>query len=160
MPINADEIIQRAFDKGIDIGANAAQGWIDRTFSAGQSRQEQAKNPLPPPTPPIPSPAPSAVNQPSWQLRVLKSPGGSQSFRIDRLPLVIGRDAAYSNWVIPDTSVSHRHAEIFAYDGKLWIKDLGSTNHTIVNGQIVTSAELEPGDTITLGSTVIQIVYA
>ena len=51
-----------------------------------------------------------------------------------------------------DLDVSARHARIESSDGRYWLRDLGSTNGTFVNGtRIVTSRELRNGDVITLG---------
>jgi pSer/pThr/pTyr-binding forkhead associated (FHA) protein len=41
-------------------------------------------------------------------------------------------------------------------DGTWTLTDLGSTNGTRLNGQTVQSHELSDGDTITIGTTVIE----
>src|SRR4051812_38878702 len=49
-------------------------------------------------------------------------------------------------------TISRRHAEI-VHDpfGRWWIRDLGSHNGTLVNGNRVTEAVIKPGDRIQVG---------
>jgi pSer/pThr/pTyr-binding forkhead associated (FHA) protein len=73
-------------------------------------------------------------------------------FPLDKLPLVIGRspEAAIR---VRDRWVSRRNCEIVSIDGSLVIRDLGSKNGTLVNGQHVREASLTPGDRLTVGMT-------
>jgi DNA-binding NtrC family response regulator len=59
---------------------------------------------------------------------------------------------------LTDKTVSRHHAEIVAHAGHYIIRDLGSTNGTIVNGQRIREEVLEIGAVITLGYT--QLIYA
>lgn len=52
-----------------------------------------------------------------------------------------------------DTSVSRRHAEIVVTPAAVYIKDLGSTNGTFVDGARVQQQQLSDGSVIRLGST-------
>jgi len=64
---------------------------------------------------------------------------------------------------IPDDEASRKHALFEKRDDGIYIKDLGSTNELLVNGQIVDEALLQHGDKIEFGKTVIQfqgIVHA
>ena len=54
---------------------------------------------------------------------------------------------------ILDAGASREHAVIRFSTGGCVIEDLGSTRGTFVNGEIVQSAELKDGDTITIGDT-------
>jgi len=73
-----------------------------------------------------------------------------------RLPLtdpltLVGR-GPQSSLQLVDGSVSTRHAEIEERGGKHFVRDLGSLNHTFVNGiQIAGEAQLGPGDQIAFG---------
>lgn len=70
---------------------------------------------------------------------------------------VIGRDSESADVVIPDPNVSRRHA-LLTFDGNRWtIKDLNSTNGTVVNGQEIVERVLVPGDYITLGKTDLEL---
>ena len=49
--------------------------------------------------------------------------------------------------------VSSHHAEIIRRGDGYLLRDLGSTNGTMVNGQRVSAVALNPGDMIQLGTT-------
>lgn len=62
--------------------------------------------------------------------------------------------------VIEDPSVSRRHARIVREDEQYLIRDLGSTNGTLVNSDKVTDDRaLVHGDTIQLGGSEISLVF-
>jgi len=73
-------------------------------------------------------------------------------FPLDKLPLVIGRSTE-ATLRVQDRLVSRRNCEIVRIDGSLVVRDLGSTNGTLVNGQHITEAPLTPGDRLTVGTT-------
>jgi pSer/pThr/pTyr-binding forkhead associated (FHA) protein len=52
---------------------------------------------------------------------------------------------------LEDVSVSGRHAEIRLMDENCHLKDLNSTNGTLVNGAPVTSVQLHAGDRVRFG---------
>src|SRR4051812_12262722 len=52
---------------------------------------------------------------------------------------------------LEDPSVSSRHAEIVVMAQNCYLKDRGSTNGTVVNGQTVTETQLRAGDRIRFG---------
>jgi pSer/pThr/pTyr-binding forkhead associated (FHA) protein len=52
---------------------------------------------------------------------------------------------------LEDNSVSGRHAQIAVIAQNCFLKDLGSTNGTLVNGQAVTEVQLRTGDRIQFG---------
>jgi hypothetical protein len=57
---------------------------------------------------------------------------------------------------IADKGASRQHAQIRHAHGTYTITDLGSTNGTRLNGQVIQSRELADGDRITIGSTVLE----
>jgi pSer/pThr/pTyr-binding forkhead associated (FHA) protein len=64
--------------------------------------------------------------------------------------ITIGR--APDNMItIEDPSVSGRHAELRLVGDKHQLKDIGSTNGTLVNGSSITEAQLGHGDRIRFG---------
>ncbi|MBX9397320.1 FHA domain-containing protein [Streptomyces sp. TRM72054] len=70
----------------------------------------------------------------------------------------IGR-ASHNDLVVDDLIVSRRHAELRAHvDGTYEIVDLGSDNGTYLNGQLVTSALIGPGDIIGIGHSAFCLV--
>jgi hypothetical protein len=48
-------------------------------------------------------------------------------------PLILGRDAL-CGVIVPDATVSRKHAKLFVSEGQLWCSDLHSSNGTKVNG--------------------------
>jgi hypothetical protein len=83
--------------------------------------------------------------------------GGDQPrvVRIGEGTLTLGRLAA-CEVVIHDPGASRRHAQIHGQDGAWTLTDLGSTNGTQLNGQVVQQRQLADGDRITIGTTVIE----
>ena len=68
--------------------------------------------------------------------------------------LVIGRDAQ-ADVIIASPLISRRHACIYRENGQYLVKDLGSTNHTFLNGrQLEDARPLQPGDSIRLGAAI------
>ena len=63
----------------------------------------------------------------------------------------IGRERQPHNIVLRDSNVSRRHAQL-VYDGTNWhIKDLHSTNGTLVNNVVIDDCILRNGDLLTFG---------
>jgi hypothetical protein len=58
--------------------------------------------------------------------------------------------------VIHDPGASRRHAQILRQNGTWTLTDLGSTNGTQLNGQVVQQRELVDGDRVTIGTTVLE----
>lgn len=72
--------------------------------------------------------------------------GESVAFPLDAETLVVGRDGA--TIVIDEPLVSRQHARIERRDGGWVLIDLGSTNLTRINGDIVRERELAHGDEV------------
>lgn len=74
-----------------------------------------------------------------------------------QLPVFLGRSET-CDITINDGLLSRKHSEIrFNEAGRLEIRDLGSTNLTIVNERDIESHELKDGDIILLGETEIRV---
>jgi hypothetical protein len=66
---------------------------------------------------------------------------------------VLGRSKE-CDCVVRDPNVSRRHAELRRGESGDWqIVDLGSTNGVKVNGRLVETSRLSPGDDVVLGTT-------
>ncbi len=70
--------------------------------------------------------------------------------------LLLGREEA-CDVVLPDRSVSRRHARLIFRDGSWVICDLQSTNGTAVNNVRVGRCQLHPGDCVALGGEQLMI---
>lgn len=85
-----------------------------------------------------------------------------------RSEILVGR-ADDCDLCLADPTVSGQHARIYERDGLLRIQDLGSTNGSFVVGpelaaecelRSAMTADLQPGMTVTLGSTRIEVLGA
>lgn len=82
---------------------------------------------------------------------------GSEPIVISRDLSLVGRKRTLCDVVLDNSSVSKLHCAIARTDGLLFIRDLGSTNGTKVNGQKVTRGALLPGDELAFGSVKFKI---
>lgn len=72
--------------------------------------------------------------------------------------LTMGRAAGCHVALPDDTYVSQLHARVFERDGVSFVEDMGSTNGTYVNGNLVSSpVPLRRGDRLQVGSTVLEV---
>ena len=96
------------------------------------------------------------VKQGEASLIVIRGePQGKRYLLTDEL-MALGRDPAVP-LAINDSNVSRRHAEIIKRDGKVFLKDLGSTNGSFINDKkVVGEAELHKEDMIKMGNTILK----
>ncbi|MEI8127093.1 MAG: DUF3662 and FHA domain-containing protein [Actinomycetota bacterium] len=80
-------------------------------------------------------------------------------YPIGKEPLIIGR-ANDCDVIVADKNVSRRHAEVWRTSEGVAIKDLGSTNGTIVNGHRITAVSLSPRDEVLVGPLRFRIELA
>lgn len=92
------------------------------------------------------------IRQTGYALEVMEGPLAGKSFRLEGFPVVLGRRDS-CDIVLPDASVSRRHARIEPQKGNWVVTDLGSSNGTFVNGVRIESTALSPGDSVKLGAT-------
>lgn len=111
----------------------------------------QPFTPVATPAPGMPSPPPKAP-QPTRTLVALNGPLTGSRFDIGATPVVAGRASPQLSLAF-DGSASRHHAEFVLMPEGLKVRDLGSTNGTLVNGQRVTETILRPGDEVQLGIT-------
>jgi len=69
---------------------------------------------------------------------------------------VIGRSPS-ADLLLEDPESSVRHALVTAREGRFFIRDLGSSNGTLVNGERIREAPLVPGDEIVIGQTAVRV---
>ena len=86
---------------------------------------------------------------------VVREDGGERMVALSSETVTIGR-LADCDVVLKDKGASRKHVQLKRRDGAWTLTDLGSTNGTRLNGQTVQFRELSDGDTITIGSTVIE----
>lgn len=82
----------------------------------------------------------------------LRSASGD-TIPITDAPLVVGRDAGLGLSLVGESTVSRRHAEVVQRGGTVYVRDLGSTNGTYVNGsKLQAETALRPGDEVQFGA--------
>lgn len=77
---------------------------------------------------------------------------GGRPIVINRDVTVVGRQKDQCDFLLDRSSISKLHCLIVRTDGLLFIRDLGSTNGTKVNGQRVVRGALLPGDELAFAS--------
>jgi transcriptional regulator with GAF, ATPase, and Fis domain len=90
------------------------------------------------------------------KLLVISGPLQGREFVVNRDSFTIG-SGSHNDLLIADSTVSKRHCEIVVDQHGYLIRDLDSTNGTLVQGVRVSSAHLAPGSEIQLGKT--RIVF-
>ena len=83
----------------------------------------------------------------------LISTEGERSIRLKKDVTIVGRKRGVCDIFIDRSSISKLHCIIVKTDGLLFIRDLGSTNGTKVNGQRVTRGALLPGDELSFANS-------
>jgi pSer/pThr/pTyr-binding forkhead associated (FHA) protein len=100
--------------------------------------------------------------QKTFALEVMEAPDRSEVMEKKLYPVrnisTIGRGKD-NTIILNDPYVSSKHAEVFTEGGRLFLKDLNSTNKTYKNGASVSGIEeIAEGDTIKIGQTLFRIV--
>jgi len=83
--------------------------------------------------------------------------GGGPPVTLHKAINVVGRSSKLCDVVVEHTSVSKQHCMLVKTDGLLYLRDLGSTNGTRVNGQRVIRGAWLPGDMLTLSGVSYRI---
>src|SRR5580704_8818834 len=88
------------------------------------------------------------------RLLCIKGADEGKQFELTEGTFTVGRDAT-SDFRLHDTEVSRRHADFSGADGSWSLVDKGSANGTFVNNHRVETTNLQPGDQIHLGQTIL-----
>jgi len=90
-------------------------------------------------------------------LAVIAGPDAGSVYRIEKPRVTIGRASA--DLTLNDTEASRVHAAIEVRDVAILLRDLGSTNGTLVDGQrIVDAVELQDKSEFQVGATVLMLI--
>ena len=85
------------------------------------------------------------------RLQIKNAEGFAQSIELKLGTNRLGRNRT-NDFPIDHPTVSGKHCEIVVNDESVLIRDLGSTNGTIIDGRAILEARLETGQTIQLGA--------
>ena len=90
-------------------------------------------------------------------LAVIAGPDAGSVYRIEKPRVTIGRASA--DLTLNDTEASRLHAAIEVRDLVILLRDLGSTNGTLVDGQrILDAVELQDKSEFQVGSTTLMLI--
>jgi hypothetical protein len=80
----------------------------------------------------------------------------NQDYEFNKGRVIVGRSRDV-DFRIDNADVSRRHAAFFWSEGNIMVKDLGSTNGTMVNGYPVDTSIVHPGDVVLVGDCFITV---
>ena len=89
-------------------------------------------------------------------LYIEAGPTAPRTIPIQKSVVVLGRGDRIADVDVGDESASRRHAFIVYRDGEYVLKDMGSTNGTVLNGDVVGDSVLADGDRIQIGTAVLR----
>ena len=100
--------------------------------------------------------APAQSTAPAAKLVVVEGPDAGAEFPLAPGTMFVGRDASLSDLTLSDPLVSKRHARVDVFSHAIRLVDNNSANGLEVDGGLVTRIDLEDGDTVRLGDTVLR----
>ncbi len=92
-----------------------------------------------------------------FKLVVISGPNTGSSYQLSEGISSLGRQEDNSI-LLPSERVSKRHCHINVHQNDVTVTDDGSFNGTFVNGQLVKSKTIKPGDRVSVGEYVLQLV--
>jgi len=106
------------------------------------------------------NPRPSQIEEPppAWlraKLVVMTGPRKGEEFAITQARSTIGRGED-STITINDPSMSRHHAELVYGAAEFRVRDLDSSNGTLLNGSVVEEYAIRNGDKLTMGETIVR----
>ncbi len=138
LPIDILSVLTRAADANRADNTRAAESWNETTTT--ETAQQKGLNAMPG----------------AWLVAQV-GPSKDRAFAVDNR-FVIGRDQSCS--LRPNSeAVSRFHAALEAREGRFFLRDLGSTNGTILNGRLIKNrdVELANGDRIQVGPIILAL---
>ena len=90
-------------------------------------------------------------------LAILEGPDAGSVYRIDKPRITIGR--ANADLTLNDSEASRQHAALEIRDALITLKDLGSTNGTLMGGEKITDVvELSDKSEFQVGTTTLMLI--
>ncbi|MBL8923039.1 MAG: sigma 54-dependent Fis family transcriptional regulator [Myxococcaceae bacterium] len=91
----------------------------------------------------------------SWTVRVIGGPDAGRALELTRTLIVGGADAA--DLKLSDGSVSGQHVQLDPRPDGVFVRDLNSTNGTLIGGARIESAIVEGHSVISIGRTLLSL---
>jgi len=88
----------------------------------------------------------------AWLIQQNADGTPGRQWDVELKPLLVGR-GTQADAQIRDRYLSRRHFIVTPVEGKYFLRDLGTTNGTLVNGRPITKATLQPNDQIQAGES-------
>ncbi len=79
-----------------------------------------------------------------------------REYPIDGENCIAGRSTE-ADLVLADDAVSRKHVRFFSSRGRVWLRDLGSRNGTLINGKSVELHCLREGDRLAIGASLARV---
>ncbi len=101
----------------------------------------------------VPAPEPEKAAAPRFTLAAVD---GSYAYELTQSETTVGREQEMSGYLSQKQYVSRTHAKFTVLDGRLFVSDCGSVNHTYINSARISTSpqELHDGDEVGLGGCV------
>ena len=88
---------------------------------------------------------------------ILNGYAEGMEYPVTKISTTLGRDAT-SDIVVRDPMASRYHAAILYEDGKFLLKDMGSTNGTVLRGRPIVQEQITSRDRFMIGDTALQFI--
>lgn len=95
----------------------------------------------------------------SVHLIVEKGVDKGKEFTVPPQGARLGRSSK-NDIVLEDPLLSRHHCRVFFKNSDIYVADLGSSNHTLVNDKPIVEEKLNAGDHFTIGDTTIKVAYS
>ncbi|MBL8937164.1 MAG: FHA domain-containing protein, partial [Archangium sp.] len=102
--------------------------------------------------------AEGALHHISWTVRVVGGPDQGKGLEVTRAIVVGGGDGV--DLRLSDAAVSGQHVQLEPRPDGVFVKDLGSTNGTLIGGARVEAAIVEGQAVITIGRTMLSLTMS
>lgn len=89
-------------------------------------------------------------------LAIIKGARAGYIYHLDKPYVLIGRGKV--DLIIPDKEISRKHVALEVRSDKIFLRDLGSTNGTIINNQKVSITEVSDQTEFKIGQTTLMLI--
>lgn len=100
--------------------------------------------------------APASIPQVAYLLKVVGGPNKGSTYKLVTGKATIGRDTG-NDINFDDPRCSHHHMAILIQSHQIFVKDMGSRNGILLNGEKVTESVVKLGDQIQIGDSIFVI---